>query len=403
MSKEKETPEANIFSGFKILESDILSATSNKTPEDATEEVENEESVETPEEAKATKKVEPAKKEPVKKGDPKAGTDFDKLDKDKQDLIDRKLGLKKDDKTTPEKEETSEEDTPEDKNTGFFKTLVTDLADKGVLDFKAESIEGDDDSEDILHNAVNQTVQKEVSAWKESYPDDVKKFLKYVEDGGNPRQFLDIYYNKNSWEGFKIDTPERQKATIEQSLIYAGWTPEEITDELKDYEDMGKLEAKAKVHLPKLQQLEKSQKEHLVKAQEANRAEQEQNAQKYWTELKTDLEKREDIQGFKLTPALKTKIWDHMSKPIDKEGRTKLQANNDTNKDAQFLYAYLDYLNWDISKLERKAESKVASKLKEKLDKFTDSREKLKSGRREEIRSDDQDIDENFSGFGSIA
>jgi hypothetical protein len=398
MSKEKETPEPNIFSGFKILESDILSATNPEPAKTAPEEEEEEESVETP------VKTEVAKKE-SKKVDPK-GTDFDKLDKEKQDLIDKKLGLKKDDKTTTSKEvETElEETSTEDKNTGFFKTLVSDLAEKGVLDFKPESLEGDEDSEDLLYNAVNQTVQKEVSAWKEAYPDDVKKFLKYVEDGGNPKQFLDIYYNKNSWDGFKIDTPEKQKAAIEQSLIYAGWTPEEITDELKDYEDMGKLEAKAKVHLPKLQQLEKSQKEHLVKAQEANRLEQEQNAQKYWNELKETLDKKEEIQGFKLTPALKNKLWDHMSKPVDKEGRTKLQINNDTNKDAQYLYAYLDMLNWDMSKLEKKAESKVASKLKDKLDKFTDSREKLRSGRREEIRSDDEDeqASENFRGFGSL-
>jgi uncharacterized membrane protein len=87
-----------------------------------------------------------------------------------------------------------------------------------------------------------------------------------------------------------------------------------------------------------------------------------------------------------------------MTKPVDKKtGKSQLAINNETNQDAQFLYAYLDMLKWDISKLEKQVKTKVTSDLNKKLQNYTDSRDKLKSGK---TKADEENT--SFAGFKAL-
>ncbi len=92
---------------------------------------------------------------------------------------------------------------------------------------------------------------------------------------------------------------------------------------------------------------------------------------------------------------MKDNLWNFIMVP-DKAGKTGLQKHNETNENAQFLYAYLAMNEWDLSKLERQVKTKVNSDLASKLSNFKDGRSKLKSGQSDSFGDQRKN---NFSAF----
>lgn len=309
-----------------------------------------------------------------------------------------KEGVVKEEKPTVKEEPVVEE-------AFSFKPLISYLGDKGIVDLEDGEIEKLTDDEEALEGVISKTITKNISEgindWKESYNPEIQELLKFVELGGKPKDFYDVYYGNTSFENLKIDTEDNQKFVIRQGLKLSGWEDAEIEEELKDYEDLGKLETKASTHLKKLQVYEKSQKENLIKAQEENNIKTQETNKQYWNNLREELFKKEDIQGFKINQKEKEQLWDYMSTPDRKTGKTKLQEHNETNKDAQWLYAYLAKNNWDISKLERDVKTKVTSELRKNLGKFTDDRNKL-SGARDNAREKTNEDNDPFGGFDKL-
>lgn len=310
-------------------------------------------------------------------------------------------------KTSSEKtieDNTNEDETPAEEQEKYsFKPLVEYLNEKGIVSIEQEELENFEDSEEGLEQIVGNTIKKEVTRgiedYKSQYPDDVQEFLKFIELGGSPKDFYDVYYGNVSFEKMNPDTEENQKFIIREGLKLSGLEDKDIEEELKDYEDLGKLEAKAGFYLKRLQSYEKSQKENLIKIQENQEKERQNSITKYWNDLKESLNSKESVQGFKLTPKLKEQLWDYIASPDKKTGKTKLQIHNETNKDAQFLYAYLAMNNWDLSKLEKQITTKVSSDLKQKLGRFTDNRNKIASGR---TYREEQSTEDHFEGFNKL-
>lgn len=375
MSKNKS--EIDAFKGLDLLSTDIDKAEQEQLELSSDEEVlDEEESV-----------IEKQFKEKETKTEKKENTTKSKTEDNEKN-------------TKEHKEEIHENvnSSEESKEDFSIKPFIEFYRDKGILDIEDDDIE---DSDEGLEKAIVKTVESQINKWKSNYDEDTQKYLDFVENGGDPKQFHELYYNSGaSWEKFDIeDNEDNQKKVIRESLKLEGWSDEDISEEIQDTEDINKLDVKAKKHLVKLQKLEKENREHIVKIQKEYAKEQETKHKEYWDNLKSNLFTKEDIKGFKLTEKIKNDIWNHMSKPVDrKSGKTQLQINNETNKDAQFLYAMLDYLNWDISKLEKNLKSKVSADLKSKLHNFSDSRVKSKSSGNNFGVSKDN----NFDAFSSF-
>lgn len=275
-------------------------------------------------------------------------------------------------------EEIDEESSEVEK--GSFKPFLVHMANKGILDYdESEDIE---DSEEGLEKIVQKTVENSIKSYKESFPEDAKNFLEFVENGGNPADFHRYYYGDSSFEDFSIEEEDNQKYVIREALKLEGYTEEEINDEIQDAEDLGKLEKKASVHLKKLQKIEKEQKEALVEAQKTYAKQQQEKAEAEWNAFKDGLYNSESIAGFKINKKEKDAIWDYMTKPIDKKtGVTSYQKDMaEKGAQARYLLAWLMKNNFDISKLEKMVQTKEVSKLRSKLGNYSDSRVKIKTG-----------------------
>jgi hypothetical protein len=83
-----------------------------------------------------------------------------------------------------------------------LKVFASWLGEKGLVDYDEESFE---DSEDGLKKLMSNTVEREVENYKKSLPDDVHKLVEFIEAGGNPKNFMDVYYGDASWSDFDID------------------------------------------------------------------------------------------------------------------------------------------------------------------------------------------------------
>jgi hypothetical protein len=286
--------------------------------------------------------------------------------------------------------ESTETTTSEDSS---LKVFASWLGDKGLVDYDEETFE---DSEDGLKKLMSSTVEKEVERYKQSLPEDVHKLVEFVEAGGDPKQFMDLYYNQSSWADFKLEDESDSKAVLKEYLKAQGEDEDEINETLDTYEISGILEKKAKAALTKLQNAEKSYQEQLVEVQKKYDAEQKELAKKQYEDFKAKLYAKDEIQGFKLTPKMKDNLWDFIMKP-DKTGKTGLQKHNETNENAQFMYAYLAMNDWDMSKLEVKVKNKVNSELASKLSNFKDGRSKLKTGQNDSFSQERSTG--NFSAF----
>lgn len=406
MSKEKE----NVFGDL-----DFFNLTTHKSKiEDPTKEAEVE-SVATKESLnKEAIENEPLKTTEVKTKDTKKTSEIS--DSKGSDESKSKTNISTDDSadeeadtdleaTSGDEEESTEEVADSEEFT--YKPVVKHLFDKGILDVEEtdlESIDGSDESfEKVIDKTVSSRVSKVINDYKDSLPEDYQKFMEYVEMGGDPKQFLDIYYGEGSLDRVDIESEANQKAVITQSLKLAGWEDAEIEDELADYENLGKLDIKAKSHLSKLKQYDEKRKASMLEQQKATAKQQEQSVKQYWDGLKKELFAKEAIKGFKLTPKMKDEIWEYMAVPDRKSGMTKLQEfNNKDDNDSKFLYAYLAMNNLDITKLKTAVKTEVTSDLKNKLGRFTDTRQKMASGKTA-IREDVQSEMENaFDGFSKL-
>ena len=73
-----------------------------------------------------------------------------------------------------------------------LKVFASWLGEQGLVDYNEESFE---DSEDGLKTLVGATIEREVQNYKNSLPEDVHKLVEFVEAGGNPKDFMEAYYN----------------------------------------------------------------------------------------------------------------------------------------------------------------------------------------------------------------
>lgn len=309
--------------------------------------------------------------------------------------------------STEEEEEDEEDDNlvagdavivdePESDQSSF-KAFAGFLKEEGMAEFDEESF---DDSTDGLKKVWKDSLEKEHDQWLSSYDEDTRNYLAFIENGGRPSDFHKYYYNEASWSEFTIDSEEDQKYAIREGLRMSGWEDEaEIEDEIQLYEDAGKLEAKARPHLSRLQKADSDNKKLLIESQKAYAKEQEARQKLEWKEFEAGLMEKDEISGFKFNKKMKDELWAYMTKPVDKKTKqTQYQIDSEEKgKEARYMFAYLLKNNWDVSSLSKDIKNKVVHNLKKNLSNYSDSRSKIKSG--SPAKADNDNEANSFAGF----
>lgn len=375
-SKEEKVTDENPFAGFGVMD---LSNTM-KTPEDKV--ILDEEK---PDMAamEAVLEAEKAKKE-FKSS---ASVEDEEENEEEEEVLEKEKVVNK----------------PNTGNDDFsYKPLVSHLSDKGILDYDEEKYKDKDFSnDDTLEEVVRDTIESNYNKRKESFSDDLKKAIEWEENGGDINQFYDYFYNKVKYADLKFaaDDTELQKAVLKDYLRSQGEKDEaRIDTRIERYELGGILEDEAIVALERLQEVEARYESETMSKQKKDTENRRLRETEDWNALKKNILDTEEIQGFKVTPKQREQLLNHITKAVTKDGKTQLQLNNEKNgQKAQLLYAYLDMVNYDLSKLEKQVKNKVTSDLRKNLGKFTDSRKGHTSGRADVTHEDNL-----FEGFKRI-
>lgn len=374
-----EENEKNVFGAFKFMDQTPAQAKSASKESKKVEDKPDEDDNLSEEDLKA---IEDAANENANR----AGKDPEDIQAEEREKADARAQKKTDaaakqvaDEEALAAQESQDSAKGEVENDNGIPSFVTYMHEKGILDVTDEDTI---DSEEDLERIQSNTIQNGINSYKDSIPEDGRKFLDFIGDGGKPSDFHKAYYGEASFEGYEAKTEADQKYIISEALRLEEYTEEEIADELADIEDMGRLEKKSGTFLRKLQKAEAEQKKHILKAQKDSAKAQSDAENEEWKKFKSGLYEKEEIGGFKLNKKTKDDLWNYMTKVDKKTGKTNYQTESNENEDARYVFAYLLKNKWDITALERLVENKAVGKLRGKLGNYSDSRGKLKSGKK---------------------
>lgn len=340
--------EFNIFGEFESVEGKYL------------KELENEPLVDSGEEDDDLDDIVAKKTEEAKKASKVTKTDDDEQEDDEEET----------DSQETESEE-SEEDVDEDKGneskgkTYSFKALANHLADEGVIDY--EDSEDEEDSPEVIAKAVMTTAQNMLDEYKASLSEDGKKFLAYLEKGGDVSKYIDKV-SSTSVLDLDISETENQKKILTEYLKKSDYGDEDIKEILEDYEDGLILEKQAKRAIKHLEKIYEKEKEELVKAQESELASKQEAIQKQIKQLEDTIENSEEIAGIKVTKAERKALHSYML-DRDKEGLTGWQKDlKQGGTKTQLALAFLQMKKFDFKKIAKQATTEVTKQYKDIFD-----------------------------------
>lgn len=271
-----------------------------------------------------------------------------------------------------EKEEgdKSKEDAPAASEAGL-QDLIQSLVDEEVLSFNEEKEY--DLSKEGLKELIQETKEKAektaLDKFKEGLGEDGKNMLDAISKGLSVDEYIAMQQQVD-FSKVDLTNETNQKYLVEDWLRVQDYTPEEIKELIKDYEETGILEKQAKISQKKLTEWQEKQNQKLIEQKEESRKLQEQEEAKAAEEFKKEVLNTREISGFKIDKKQAEKLYEYITKPVGKDGRTQFQQDDDMDK--RLLYAYMSMTGFDKSKLSKEIATKQAIKLKKGLSNHKD-------------------------------
>lgn len=265
----------------------------------------------------------------------------------------------------PEEEPTpkAQDTEPEDLDDEAMSGLVTALAEEEILVLNPDKTYAK--GTDGFVEALEDTIEKRKQEWINEIPEEGRSLIDHLK-AGRPLEDWVAIKNPENLADADLDDTGTQKALIHRHLTAQGYDEEDIEAKLTKLEDMDELQAEAKVaqkYLIKKQKQEELAYEKQLAADIRAREEAEEDAKE---QLKDSIMKTKEIGGFRLDKKRQEELFDHITKPVGKTGKTKLQLNQSTFE-KQLLAAYLDMIDYKFEDLEKKAVTKVSGGLRKAL------------------------------------
>lgn len=273
--------------------------------------------------------------------------------------------------------EDEEVETTEEKETEIseYGSLAKQFVDEGIFEIDEDSeIDLDNLSkEDFLELQETQLEKRVDESFRDFFSEmdeDAKAFLKWKREGGKTSEFFDVLNENSSLIEINIEDEKGAERFLRKYLSKEGESDEDIDDTIEYYKDKGKLTQYAK----KNQDREKAKDEKIKKAklEEAQKIKelQAKEAKKIQGEIKKIIDDSDEINGWDIPKKQKSKLYDFMVGVDKKTKKTGLQsklAEVFSDKQKLILLSNILMNDFDISSIERKAESKVTKKTKDKI------------------------------------
>tara|TARA_R110002012_G_scaffold6501_5_gene30378 strand:+ start:7649 stop:8728 length:1080 start_codon:yes stop_codon:yes gene_type:complete len=340
MNEDNKNISLDDISFDDMIDGGVELETAKVEPEAVVEEVENTEA-----EQELDADVEEAKKEEPKE--------------EPEDIVEEK-----------EEVESSEDDT-----------IVSEIITK--LGFETEE-EYEDTSEGLLKLTQDmgaKLAEDQLDNLFEKFPL-IQKHLEYVLNGGDSQNFMQAYDPQLDYSKMEVseNDVQVQKSVLGEYFKLKGHDKEFIDELLEDYQDSGKLLNKAKAAKDALTKMQTQQREELTAKQADQRKQQETQQKEFWNGIRKTIDDSEEFSGIVVPKREKSKFYDYISSPINKNGQTQRDLDHsDASMDVKLAIDYLMFKGFKLDDIiNTKAKTKSARSLRDKISRNDD---KVKSAR----------------------
>jgi hypothetical protein len=223
---------------------------------------------------------------------------------------------------------------------------------------------------EFTKDVAKEIAEDQLQALFEQFPT-VQKHLDFVLAGGDPDKFFQTYNPSLDYGQIEIDRDDSrtQKGFLTEYLREKGHDDDFIKDMIEDYEDSGKLYDRALNAQKHLAAGQAREKEQIVVRQRETQKQQQQQTEEFWESVATTIEQGKEFAGIKIPDREKAKFFDYISKPVDKQGRTKRDVDYaSAEMDAKLALDYLMYKKLELSDIiSTKVKSASAQNLRQKI------------------------------------
>ena len=260
-------------------------------------------------------------------------------------------------------DEPSAEDVAEaEQVTALFDAIVESLG------YNPNDIDGDrkpltvDDLTTSLGNIV-----KENS--KPQYADErIAKLDDYVKNGGKFEDFYSVQRDSLNLDDIDLDDESNQRKVVRELLKLDGYSDDRISKRIERFEDADMLYDEAEDAVDRLKEIKKQQTEKLQKEQEAYRQQQEQDAQKFFTDVRTQIDGLSTIRGVAVPKEDRKALFDYIFRQ-DANGETQYQKDFNKNLSKNLIESAYFTMKGDslINEAQRGGQTSAAQKLRNML------------------------------------
>ncbi len=256
-----------------------------------------------------------------------------------------------------------------------FAPIAADFIEGGVWELpEGKKLEDYDDSpegmREMAQDAGKVIIQKAIAA----LPPTAQRIVDLAMKGGQEEDLQKLLTLEDSvdWAEADLDEEDDQKAIVEEAMRLRDpdLSDEEIAEELADLEDLGKLAKQAgkdQKFLIKHQDAEKAEVEKVVakREQEAVAAYEESV-----TQIRNYITEQKEIAGLELTKADREGFMAYLTVK-DKAGLT--QADKMNTPERRIQKEFLNYKNFNLTKLKREAITEATKDMKKNLGRYNPS------------------------------
>ena len=330
--------------------------------------------------------------------EPQAQPELEELDEveeqeEQKDEVGDELAIETDDTSEDSDEDVEETEEVEDKEEDLDPedyrddSVISEVIEK--LGYEIENPDYQDTPEGIAElttDLANQIADDRIEEVMEAFPL-VKQHLDYVLAGGESQRFMEANDPNKDYGLLEIGEEDisTQKTVLANYFATKGHEKEFIDEMVNDFEDTGKLYAKATQAKTALANLQEAQKSQLVEEQRRAQVQKETQLTEFWNGVADTIEDSGEFAGISVPDREKNKFFEYLSTPVTREGYTQRDIDHrDADMDIKLAIDYLMYKGFDLGGLvETKAKTQNARSLKDRISRNED---RVKSTRRSSRR-----------------
>jgi len=293
-----------------------------------------------------------------------------------------------------EEEEVEEDQEDEDQEESEGSTIVGEVLDKLGYDLEQGSYEDTPEGlANMTADIASEMADDRIDEVLEAFPL-VKKHLDYVLAGGQSQKFMEAYDPNLDYEQVKIEEDDHrsQKAILGDYLELKGHDNDFIEEMLNDFEDTGKLYAKAEAARGALAKHQTAKREQLITQQREETSRQREELNSFWDNVSDTIEDSDSFAGIAVPKRDKAKFFDYLSTPVNRQGQTQRDVDHaGADMEIKLAIDYLMYTGFDLSDIiSNKAKTQNAKTLRERIGRNED---RVKSTRKSSRRNSKLDLD----------